>query len=161
MSWWHIMKLNMLSLNQKCIVVFVWNKKPWLAYLNGCESVLLPWSESDPGQSQDDRLTVNSPYICTCFKYMFSLHFKVALNQHFCQHLRGTLVNKNKLLSLLLLRNTSIIVSRESKLQYCKSFKYWFLIDHNTWHQTFQNQWLKRYTDQEPCRCMNVKILQC
>lgn len=53
---------------------------------------------------------------------MLPLYFTESLNQHFCKHLRGTLVNKNKMLTLLLLSNATIIIKKELKLQYCESW---------------------------------------
>lgn len=51
-------------------------------------------------------------FIYQCNKYMFTRRFSESLNQHFCPHLRGTSVNKIKMLLLLLLNNTTIMAGK-------------------------------------------------
>lgn len=63
---------------------------------------------------------------------MFPLYFTEFLCQQLLQHLRGTLINKNKTLSLPLPGNFFIIIYSEQKLLYVKSLKYQFIIEHNT-----------------------------
>lgn len=66
------------------------------------------------------RLALLLPFIAL-EESMLPLYFTESLNQHCCKHLRGTLVNKNKMLTLLLLSNATIIIKKELKLQYCES----------------------------------------
>lgn len=66
-------------------------------------------------------LTVLLPFIALQ-ESVLPLYFTESLNQHCCKRLRGTLVNKNKMLTLLLLNNATIIIKKELKLQYSKSW---------------------------------------
>lgn len=83
---------------------------------------------TDASSSHDVRvipdshsLTVLRPFIALQ-ELVLPLYFTESLNQHCCKLLRGTLVNKNKMLTLLLLNNATIIIKKELKLQYSKSW---------------------------------------
>lgn len=82
----------------------------------------------DASSSHDVRVSPDShsPTVLLPFialqEPMLPLYFTESLNQHCCKRLRGTSVNKNKMLTLLLLNNATIIIKKELKLQYSKSW---------------------------------------